>query len=453
MPVRPPFLAIPIKALCDPDGHLLSADPQLRRLHDESGGVEGGILAVPKLLELVQLSATTGIRVERLVHVADRTHDVDLWVEAHPGVDGIKLSILGWHEHLWAPGTVAEQANTAANPYRMATRTALSIAPNGLVIRATASIRSLFGGVVQGRRIEDLLQLKSTELSWTDLLAQCETIGPLPVLTTNGTALLFSADPAINEGGNVVGFHARFAEASTLSTLESDPAVTTGGSGLGFGRQFASAVRQPLSRIMANAQTIGSRLNGHIDESYAGYAQDIATAARHLSELVGDLEDLDAIDRADFNVASEQVELGDIARRVGGLLALKAADHHIELILPPVDLKVPVIGEFRRILQIVLNLVGNAIRYAPDGSVVTVSIDPATSSLAVSDQGQGIKEEDRQRVFEKFERLGRSGDGGSGLGLYISRRLARAMHGELVIGESPEGGAMFTLSLPKANLI
>ena len=149
---------------------------------------------------------------------------------------------------------------------------------------------------------------------------------------------------------------------------------------------------------MANAQTIGSRLNGHIDESYAGYAQDIATAARHLSELVGDLEDLDAIDRADFNVASEQVELGDIARRVGGLLALKAADHHIELVLPPADLKVPVIGEFRRILQIVLNLVGNAIRYAPDGSMVTVSIDPESSSLSVCDQGQGIKAEDRQRV-------------------------------------------------------
>ena len=85
--------------------------------------------------------------------------------------------------------------------------------------------------------------------------------------------------------------------------------------------------------------------------------------------------------------------------------------------------------------------------------MVTVSINPQSSSLSVSDQGQGIKAEDRQRVFEKFERLGRSGDGGSGLGLYISRRLARAMHGELVVGESPEGGAMFTLSLPKANLI
>ena len=453
MPARLPFLAIPIKALCDPEGRLLSADPQLRRLHDESGGVEGGILAVPKLLELVHLSAKTGVRVERLVRVADRTHDLDLWVEAQPSVEGIRLSILGWHEHLWGPDASAEAATIAASPYRMTTRTALSIAPNGLVIRATASIRSLFGGVVQGRRIEDLLQLKSAELSWSDLLAQCETIGPLPVITPNGTALLFSADPAVNDEGKLVGFHARFVEASMLAPPESEPSAISGGSGLGFGRQFASAVRQPLSRIMANAQTIGSRLNGHIDESYAGYAQDIATAARHLSELVGDLEDLDAIDRADFNVASEQVELGDIARRVGGLLALKAADHHIELVLPPADLKVPVIGEFRRILQIVLNLVGNAIRYAPDGSMVTVSIDPESSSLSVCDQGQGIKAEDRQRVFEKFERLGRSGDGGSGLGLYISRRLARAMHGELVVGESPEGGAMFTLSLPKANLI
>jgi len=68
----------------------------------------------------------------------------------------------------------------------------------------------------------------------------------------------------------------------------------------------------------------------------------------------------------------------------------------------------------------------------------------------VRDQGKGIDPADREKIFEKFERLGRSGDGGSGLGLYISRRLARAMGGELHVENAEDGGAIFTLRLPNS---
>ena len=68
--------------------------------------------------------------------------------------------------------------------------------------------------------------------------------------------------------------------------------------------------------------------------------------------------------------------------------------------------------------------------------------------VTVADQGQGLSDEQQRKVFEKFERLGRSGDGGSGLGLYISRRLARAMNGELTVESAPGQGARFTLTLP-----
>jgi len=96
----------------------------------------------------------------------------------------------------------------------------------------------------------------------------------------------------------------------------------------------------------------------------------------------------------------------------------------------------------------VLNLVGNAIRYAPGGSSVHIRLSNQPPSISVCDEGRGVPMEDRERIFGKFERLGRSGDGGSGLGLYISRRLARAMKGDIEIAEAPEGGAMFTLHLP-----
>ena len=108
------------------------------------------------------------------------------------------------------------------------------------------------------------------------------------------------------------------------------------------------------------------------------------------------------------------------------------------------------IAEFRRVLQILINLIGNAIRYSPESTVVRIELAEAgdLARVVVADQGPGLSPGQAQIVFEKFERLGRSDDGGSGLGLYISRRLARAMGGELRVESAPEQGARFILELP-----
>ena len=97
-----------------------------------------------------------------------------------------------------------------------------------------------------------------------------------------------------------------------------------------------------------------------------------------------------------------------------------------------------------------MNLVGNAVRYAPEGSTVRIETGRSGGQawIAVQDQGSGIAVDSRERVFDKFERLGRSDAGGSGLGLYISRRLARVMGGDIRIDDAPEGGARFILLLP-----
>ena len=71
--------------------------------------------------------------------------------------------------------------------------------------------------------------------------------------------------------------------------------------------------------------------------------------------------------------------------------------------------------------------------------------------LAVVHDARGLSDAERSRVFDKFERLGRGGDGGSGLGLYISARLARAMEGELSVESAPGQGARFMLDLPAAD--
>ena len=97
-----------------------------------------------------------------------------------------------------------------------------------------------------------------------------------------------------------------------------------------------------------------------------------------------------------------------------------------------------------------VNLIGNAVRYSPEGGVVSVTVT-RTGSMAeavVADQGKGIAPQDQERIFEKFERVDPSEVGGNGLGLYIARRLARAMGGDLTVESTPGDGARFTLTLP-----
>ena len=129
---------------------------------------------------------------------------------------------------------------------------------------------------------------------------------------------------------------------------------------------------------------------------------------------------------------------------------MKAQERGIRIDAPALDEHALSTGEFRRVLQILLNLIGNAIRYGPDNAMIWLRVDndEQWSTVTVADQGPGISAEEQARLFSKFERLGRSDAGGSGLGLYISRRLALAMGGDIVIDSASGQGARFILRLP-----
>ena len=191
-------------------------------------------------------------------------------------------------------------------------------------------------------------------------------------------------------------------------------------------------------------------VEGPIAESYAGYADDIASAGRHLLGLVTDLVDLEAIERSDFAIAPEPIDLADVARRAAGLLSVRAAGAGVRIDRPAADDALPATGDFRRALQILVNLIANALRYSPGGGMVWVRIeaDGGVARVIVADQGKGIAREDHALIFEKFGRVDSGEVGGSGLGLYISRRLARAMGGDLSVDSAPGQGARFVLTLP-----
>lgn len=439
------FLAVPINARVARDGTLVSADPAIWRLHAIAGGVENGALAIPALAALAAMSIRTGMRIEKSVRAVDEDNDVELWVQTSPAKDHVDLQIAGWRDvtdHIRIEKT--ESVEVTAAPQ------------DDILIDAAHRIVRLPSFVPHqgiGQHFGAVFVIQSDDAGRIPLLeALTERLAiqhaPVSMGGAEG-AYTIDLNPQFSADGVFIGHAGRVQLVADAAIVVPEPKPSAA-SDLPMSRQLASVLKQPLDRIVANAETIGSRIHGPLRDNYAEYAQDIANAARHLAELVSDMEDLEAIDRPDFAVARDRIELGDIARRVGGLLALKASDHNITLILPDTNAKVPAVGEFRRVLQILLNLVGNAIRYAPGASTVTLSIQKqgTMASVSVIDQGEGVPEEDRERVFEKFERLGRSGDGGSGLGLFISRKLARAMGGELTVLDAPGGGAHFQLTLP-----
>src|SRR3546814_13734403 len=114
----------------------------------------------------------------------------------------------------------------------------------------------------------------------------------------------------------------------------------------------------------------------------------------------------------------EDIDLAVSARRAAGLLAVKASDHQIRIEAPNAEETLPAVGEFRRALQIMVNLIGNAIRYSPEHSTIWIRVagEGDLATVKVADKGRGIAPQEQGKNFEKFARLRRDDAVGSGLG-------------------------------------
>ncbi|WP_430429479.1 sensor histidine kinase [Parasphingorhabdus sp.] len=452
-------LAEPVRGRIDANGLLVEADAILLRLQLNCGGQESGPLAVPQLADLCRLSQRLGMNLSRPVQAAYDDYTIDMWAETRIDLDdenrAIRLVIKDWSEYPTAAMDRVEDARE---------RDFDQLKGRGS-IRTDSALRvvsmrlpgALPGGESEiGQALLDIFDVipPSGHSKLLEAVAERQPIRGQRVRQKHQDQYLFHLEgqPLIDNLGHFSGY--RFmverddqdVDNPALEEMEPGKLISQNL----FGSQLGPALRQPLGKIIANAETIGSKLEGPLRGDYASYAKDIASAGRHLLDLVNDLSDLEAIQRPGFSVAEDDIDLVDLAHRSAGLLAVKAADHQMRIDVPDKELEQPAQGEFRRTLQILVNLIGNAIRYSPDGSVIKIRTTEkdGQAAITVSDQGDGIAVEDQDRIFEKFERLGRSGDGGSGLGLFISRRLANAMGGSLTVASSPGQGATFTLTLP-----
>lgn len=452
--------AIVAQGQTDDEGLLVSASELLAGLQIDCGGQVPGAIAVPALRELEGKARNYGLKLARRISASNGREAISAWVEVEPQGDagGCAVRISAWQASALPPEDTALIAEH---------RAAIDRTLAELIARLDGQ-QNVLSVDAEAADLVELTQAMAAGIGrpWTDFvtISGASHEQPMHWRLLDGAKVSIAGSmrewratllPQLQPGGDPLSFELCLtaeqpAAAPVTAPVAGALVMPSNEPGL-VGRDIAPVLRQPIARIIANAETIRTRMAGPLAEEYSQYAADIAAAGQHLLALVEDLTDLEVVESEEFNTAPDRIDLADVARRAAGILAVRAQERTISIDAPRVGEHLPAIAEFRRVLQILLNLVGNAIRYAPENSQIWIRLEDAggRARLIVADQGPGLSTDQQARVFEKFERLGRSGeDGGSGLGLYISRRLARAMSGNLTVESAPGQGARFILELP-----
>lgn len=449
---------VDVRGWIDADGRLVRADERLVRLNLGAGGQEGGQLIVPQLASIARMAKSLGVLVSRAAVVAEAGRVLDLWAKAWPEEGGVALSLTGWEER-YVTGNAALHSARARDFAELESEGSWECDAGLDLVKVNPALAAIIDGHdadMRETRLHRLFQLAEDAEGDVPLIAamaeKSHFSGQVARLrAAPDVELLLHGAPVTDAEGRFAGFRGGFSrlggtdrEAGSSDRLPPLPDDLP--------RRLDAALRSPLQRIVANADGISQQGGAPLRQNYAGYARDIAAAGRHLLALVDDLNDVQAIERGDFAIQPEPVDLADVARRAAGLLRVRAQDKQVRIQPPAEDERLPVLGDFSRILQILVNLIGNAVRYSPPDSMVWVRAEEEEDliALVVADQGKGIDPADHGRIFEKFERVDQSEPGGSGLGLYISRRLARAMGGDITVDSAPGFGARFVLTLPRA---
>lgn len=431
----------------DRDGRLVEAEAPLVRLQEAAGGALGQAIAVPQIATLARLAQRLGILVSRCVIAAEGSDDLDLWVQAKPEGDTVALAVGGWARRPSRPSE-DEAGRRVYDFVRSRGDWLWETDPN---LKLT-SISDPDGQLMIGESLTKLFHFVQGDEGNFPILdaiaARARFEGQEATVRTSGRRVRITGLPLVDGAGRFAGYRG---SAFQVDEEAAEPVVVApeGGADV-FGARLEEALRGPLARIVAQAENIGQQADGPIRRDYADYANDIASAGRHLLGLIDDLVDLQAVERQDFRPLAETIDLAELARRAGGLLGIHAADRRVRIDAPALDESLPALGDYRRTLQILVNLIGNAIRHSPEGGMVWIRAEreDARAMIVVADQGHGIDLADHDRIFDKFTRIEPADAGGSGLGLYIARRLARAMGGDIALDSALGQGARFTLTLP-----
>jgi signal transduction histidine kinase len=206
-------------------------------------------------------------------------------------------------------------------------------------------------------------------------------------------------------------------------------------------------LRSPLTSIKGYTALILNRWDRIDDAQKRMMLEQIQRDADRVTRLITELLDISRLEAGRLTLRRERVDLRELAARVAEQVGMAYPDLRAEVDLPA-DLP-PVLADPDKVEQVLTNLVENAAKYADPAPVrITATADATAVTLAVEDRGEGIAPEDLARLFDRFFRRDDGRPTGTGLGLWISRRLAEAHGGSLTATSEVGRGSVFRLELP-----
>ena len=427
----------------DRAGRLIAADPELAALQSEAGSAIGQALALPQLAAIGELARKLGTSVTRSALAASADHDVELWVTATPDGDEIALTLEGWTRRPAAGPRLASLLGGSNEGETATARKSWAADEELRLISLSEELADHLGITADeaaGQALTRVVRLDEDDAGEMPLISALAarrgfTGQRARSRRDDRRSLTLSGEVVSAADGSFAGFR------GTAETESSGQTAAAPSRPAAFEHVLDDVLRSPLDRIIDAAERIVERADGPLRSDYASYGNDIAAAARHLLSVVQSMSEDPAQDHRSLNLAA-------LAAEAVMMIEATAQDRGVRLELEGEE-TLYASGQERAVIQILVNLIGNAVRHSPAGSMVVLRFarTAGTSSVIVSDQGPGIEPTDQQRIFERFERAETSAEG-TGLGLAISRRLARSMGGDVTVESEPGAGARFTLILP-----
>jgi signal transduction histidine kinase len=211
-------------------------------------------------------------------------------------------------------------------------------------------------------------------------------------------------------------------------------------------------LRTPLNAIIGFSEVLSERMFGEINEKQAEYIDDILHSGQHLLSLINDILDLSKIEAGRMELELSEFDLPSTIENTLTLVRERAMRRGIEL-GRIVDERLGIIrADERKVKQVLLNLLSNALKFTPEGGKITVSagVQDGVAEIAVADTGVGIEPEDQETVFEEFRQVGTASKKveGTGLGLAISRKFIELHGGKIWVRSQIGSGSTFAFTLP-----
>ena len=219
-----------------------------------------------------------------------------------------------------------------------------------------------------------------------------------------------------------------------------------------FLANMSHELRTPLNAIIGFSEVLAERMFGEINDKQAEYIGDIVESGRHLLSLINDILDLSKIEAGRMELEVSEFNLPGAIDNALTLMRERAGRHAIALIRTVDEGLGTIHADERKVKQVLLNLLSNALKFTPDGGRITVraGVLDGTVTVSVTDTGVGIAPEDQAAVFEEFRQVGSAAKRieGTGLGLPISRKFIELHGGTIRIDSEAGQGSSFSFSLP-----